>query len=115
MQNAAYEIYFHRIVNQLKCLLNDNVSESGFKILLLHIEMQFRCSTDQLRHFLNSLGWLVYHQIIITRFLGILNNYLQHIGALSFQVSSSPHAFLLDKIFFQLITLNYIKKFVLYP
>lgn len=99
-QNAAYEIYFHRITNQLKCLLNDNISESGFRILLLHIEMQFRCSTDQLRHFLNSLGWLVYHQIIIMRFLGILNNYLQHIGALHLQMSSLTIFFCLTWFFF---------------
>lgn len=115
-QNAAYEIYFHRIINQLKCLLNDNISESGFRILLLHIEMQFRCSTDQLRHFLNSLGWLVYHQIIIMRFLGILNNYLQHIGALHLQMSSLTIFFLFDMIFFlQVMSSNYIRKFVLYP
>lgn len=38
-------------------------------ITSLHAEIQFICSADQLRHFLNSYGWLThiqsnYHEIL---------------------------------------------------
>lgn len=62
----------------------------------LHIEIQFICFTDQLRHILNSCGWLIYIQ---NNYHGILRNTklitdIQQVGVKCVLSIDSDHMYL---------------------
>ena len=95
-QNVAYKTDFCRITSQLKCLLNDNISDSRFRYHVIACKIQLMYFTDQSRHFLSSCGWLTCMQ---NNYHGILSNTklitdLQHIRVMNFKHQLSSYVFL---------------------
>lgn len=87
-------------------------------ITSLHTEIQFICSADQLKHFLNSCGWLTHIQ---SNYHGILRNIklitdLQHIRVTSLKHQFSSYVFLSFKWFFKNYkSPNYLYKLAVHP